>query len=498
MVDVPFHQVPNTLREPLFYAEVDATHANTAGASLRALLIGTKNTAAPAVANVAEISAGPDDAKAKYGLGSQLARMVDAYRRNDPFGEVWALPLAEAGGGTAASGTVTFTGPATAAGVLSLYIAGQLVTVAVPSGMTAAQLATATVAAITAAVDLPVTAAINGGTPSQVDLTARHKGVTGNDIDVRVNYRGAPGGEAVPAGITVAIVAMAGGATNPVLTQALANLGDQPFEFIAMAYTDATSLTAMTAFLNDVAGRWSWQVQLYGHCLIAYRGTFGGLTTWGVTQNDPHMSALGVYDTPTPVWEIAAALAGQVAVSVRADQAQPIRSVVLQGVLAPPVASRFSLSQRNTLLFDGVSTFTVDQSGQVVLSKLITTYQKNVFGVADNSFLDAETLFNLAGILRRLQGVVTTKYGRSKLATDGAFLQPGTNVVTPALIRADIIAEYRAMEAAGLVQAADVFAEGLQVRKNQQNPNRVDVLWPGVLIGRVDIFALLAQFRLAA
>lgn len=498
MVDVPFHQIPTSLREPLFYAEVDASHANTSTPNLRALLIGTKTAAGAAPANVPLILQAVDDAKTQFGLGSILARMASAYRLNDTFGEVWGLPLAEAAGGTAATGSISFVGTATAAGTLSLYIAGQLVSVAVPSGMTAAQLATAVIAAITAAVDLPVTAAVDGADNFKVNLTARHKGVTGNDIDIRLNYRGSPSGEITPAGIVPTIVAMAAGATNPTLGPALAALADQPFEFIACAYTDATSLAALTAFLNDTAGRWSWQVKLYGHCIVAYRGTYGALTTWGGALNDPHLSALGVYDTPTPMWEIASALAAQAAISVRADQSQPIRNVVLQGVLAPPVASRFSLSQRNAMLFDGVSTFNVDQSGQVILSKLITTYQKNSFNVDDNSFLDAETLFNLAGILRRLEAVVTTKYGRSKLASDGAFLQPGSNVVTPNLIRADIIAEYRALEAEGHVQASDVFAAGLKVQKNTINPNRLDVLWPGILVGRLDIFALLAQFRLAA
>jgi phage tail sheath gpL-like len=35
------------------------------------------------------------------------------------------------------------------------------------------------------------------------------------------------------------------------------------------------------------------------------------------------------------------------------------------------------------------------------------------------------------------------------------------------------------------------------VQLNSTNPNRVDVLWAGILIDRLDVFALLAQFRLA-
>lgn len=495
---IQFRNIPDNLRVPLFYAEVDGSRANSATPNLRALMIGTMRAAGTATANVAEMSQGADDARGKYGVGSILARMVEAYRRNDTFGELWALPLAEAGGGTAATGKLSITGPATAAGTLSLYIAGQLVSVPVASGAIATAVATAVIAAINAAVDLPVTALVNGANAYEVDLTARHKGVTGNDIDIRLNYLGATGGEVTPAGIAVAITAMANGATNPTLAQALANLGDEPFEFIAMAYTDATSIAALTNFLNDAAGRWSYTMQLYGHCVIAYRGTAGALATWGATQNDPHMSAIGVYDAPDPVWEWSASLAAQAAVSVRADPAQPIRGVVLRGLKPPPLASRFSLSQRNTLLFDGISTFNVNSAGEVVLEKLITTYQKNSFNVDDNSFLDAETLFTLAAALRRLRAIVTTKYGRAKLAENGTFLQPGANVVTPNVVRADVIAEYRLMEAEGLVQAADVFAQMVRVEKDADHPNRLNCLWPGILIGRLDVFALLAQFRLAA
>jgi phage tail sheath gpL-like len=46
------------------------------------------------------------------------------------------------------------------------------------------------------------------------------------------------------------------------------------------------------------------------------------------------------------------------------------------------------------------------------------------------------------------------------------------------------------------VQNEAAFAAALVVQKNATNPNRVDVLWPGILIDRLDVFALLAQFRL--
>ncbi|MES2034990.1 MAG: phage tail sheath subtilisin-like domain-containing protein [Pseudomonadota bacterium] len=495
--DIQFRQIPSNLLVPLFYFEMDNSHANTAGENVRALLIGSKLAAGSAPANIPTIIASGPDSKGLFGTGSILAQMAFTYRRNDPLGEFWGLPLADAGGAVAATGSVSFTGPATAVGVLSLYIGGLLTSIPVASGTTATALATAVIAAVNGNLDLPVTAAVDGVHNYQVNFTARNAGLTGNDIDIRLNYRGASAGEATPAGIVPTITAMSTGATNPTLTTALANLQDEPFEVIACSYTDATSIAALTAFLNDTAGRWSWLVQVFGHYVIAYRATYSGLTTFGVTQNDQHESALGVYDTPTPVWKVAAALAAQAAISVRADPALPIREIVLQDVLAPPRESRFSVSQRNALLVDGISTFKVDQAGNVILEKLVSTYQVNTFGQPDNSYRDAETLFNSAFILRQLRTLATSKYGRVKLAKDGTRLQPGSDIVTPSIVRADLIAKYRELEDGGFCQQSDVFAKGLIVQINAQNANRLDVLFDPVLIARLDIFAVLNQFRLS-
>lgn len=490
---VPFKQIPSTLRVPLFYAEVDPSRANTSGFPQRALIIGQITAPGAAAPNVPIVSQGVADAKTQGGPGSMLALMTAAYRANDPFGEVWYLPVADAGGATAATGTIVIAGPATAAGSLAVYIAGQLVTVPVTSGEASTAIATALYTAINANPDLPVTAAI---TTSTVTLTAKNKGLNGNDIDVRVNYRGAAGGETLPAGVGVTITAMASGATNPTLSTALANLLDMPFDFIISPYTDATSIAALTALLNDSAGRWAWTSQVYGHVFIANRGTFSGQTTFGTGLNDQHTSCMGFNDSPTPNWVWAAAYAAAAAVSLKADPATPLQTVVINGVLAPPLASRFSLSQRNTLLFDGISTFNVDQSGVVRIENVITTYQLNAFNQPDNSYLQVETLFTLMFVLRALAGVVTTKYARVKLADDGTRFNPGSNVVTPAIVRGDLIAQYRQLEAAGLVEDAATFAQGLIVQRNATNPSRLDVLYPANLISALRVFALLAQFRL--
>ncbi|KQN00568.1 phage tail sheath subtilisin-like domain-containing protein [Sphingomonas sp. Leaf25] len=491
---IPFRQIPANLRVPLFFAELDASNANSNARAQRALLIGQRTGAGTIAPNTPTISQSQIDSRAVAGPGSVLAGMVDAYRANDPSGEMWMLALSDDVAGVAATGTITFAGTTTALGTLSLYIAGRRVPVAIASGQTAAQVAVTVAAAIGAAVDLPVTAV---SAAAVVTLTAKNKGEVGNDLDIRFNFRGSAAGEAFPAGITAAIVAMANGVTNPVLTTGLAALQDTAFDFIVCSLTDATSLAAIAALLNDATGRWSWSSQVYGHCFVARRGTAGANAAFATGLNNQHISNIAFSDSPSPAWAWAAAFAGAAAVSLRADPGLPLQTLTVAGILAPPLASRFPLSIRNNvLLYGGCATWTVDATGAVTIENVVTTYVTNAAGQFDDSYLQIETLFLLAFVLRRLSDVVSSKFARRKLASDGVRLLPGSNVVTPSIIRAEIIAAYRQLEGEGMVQESAAFAAGLIVEKDATNPNRVNVQWPGKLINQLRTFALLAQFRL--
>ncbi|HEX7906860.1 MAG TPA: phage tail sheath subtilisin-like domain-containing protein [Paraburkholderia sp.] len=493
MSTVPFKVIPAGLRLPGSFFELDNSQANTAQANQRALIIGQITSAGIATPNVPIISGGVGDANLQGGANSMLANMTEAYRLNDSFGEVWYLPLADAAGATAAAGSILFTGAPTAAGTISLYIAGQVITVPVTAAQTTASIATAVAAAINAIPDLPVTAS---AATSTVTLTAVNKGLCGNEIDIRFNYYGTAGGEATPAGLTSTITAMSGGATNPTLTTALGNLGNMTFDFIACPYTDPTSLAAVQQLLNDQTGRWSWLQQMYGHAFYAYAGTFAAQTTLGLTRNDQHETIMGFYGSPTPSWLWAAALCAQTAVSVRADPGVPLQYLPLQGVLPPPIANQFLPSQRETLLYDGISTFTVLQDGTVQTENVITTYQTNAQGVADNSYLEVETMFQLMLEIRTLNSMLTSKYARSKLASNGTRPPPNSGLVTPNTVKSDIIALYQERESLGFVQNSEAFAAALVVQKNTVNPNRLDILWPGTLVNQMRTFATLVQFRL--
>ncbi len=494
---VQFSKIPAQLRIPGVFIETDPSKASRTDDPGRILLVGQMLAAGAAVAGVPVPVVSVADAKAQFGVGSMLAAMMDEVRLADPFGLIWALPLADAGGGVQATGTISVTGAPTAPGVLSLYIAGVLVPVAFAGTETLTTAAAAIVAAINANLDLPVTATNNVGV---VTLLANHKGTLGNDIDVRYNWLGNAGGEALPTGYVGAIVAMGGvvaGTTDPNITTGMAALGDQSFDFIVMPYTDATNMNAAKDAMNDTTGRWAFNRMVWGHVFTAKRGTVSALTTFGLTRNDPHTTVLGFNLSPLPVWRWVAGQIAAAAVVLRNDPARPVQGIEVPGLLAAPLGSsgRFSQSERQTLLFSGISTFTSAADGTVRIERLISTYQLNATGQIDEAWLSVEKTFTLMAVHRRLRAAVTANFPRAKLANDGTRAAAVNGVVTPQIARAFVIAAMRDMEDAGLLDNVDAIVDQVICERDGTNPDRLNVLFPPPIIGQLRIFAVLSQFH---
>jgi phage tail sheath gpL-like len=492
---VSFSHIPAGIRVPLFYAEISNAQAGYEQENQVTLLIGPMTPDGSGAENEPTLVVNASQGATLYGTGSVLAQMIDAYRQNDSFGELWCIGVSIPAGGAVATGKLAITGTATVAGELSLYINGVLTRVPVARNDDAATVATKVSAAVMAQVFCPVTTAV---VTSEVDFTAKQIGSLGNEIDIRLNYRGLAGGEETPAGLTCTITDMANGSGEADLTDAFAAMGDDPYDFVCIPYTDGAVLDQVQDLMNDVTGRWAWDRQIYGHFFTAKRsmdGTGQDIVTFGRTRNDPHCTVLGFGDAPTPSWQRAAALCGEAAASLRIDPARPLQTLPLVGALPPPRGERFNVSLRNTLLYSGIAV--EDQvSGTVRIGRCITTYQKNTWGQPDPSYLDVQTPFTLMLIVRTLRDRIEQKFPRSKLADDGTAYGAGQAVVTPSVLRAELIACYGEMEAAGICENLQAFKQYLIVERDANDPNRVNILFPPDLINQLRTVATLVEFRL--
>lgn len=482
---VPFNQIPGNVRVPLFYAEFNPGSAPYQSIS-RLLLIGQKLSGGSAVADTPIQVTQNETGLA--GAGSMLEAMHKIARKNAPFQEIWWLPLADSGS-TKATGTITVGGAPASSGQVAVYIAGKRVRFSVTTSDTANTVATALAAAINAGASdgssLPVTAV---AASAVVTLTARHAGTLGNFIRVEKDYYGDEGPLATA---LLTIVAMASGATDPDITAKLANLSDMQFDFIAMPYTDTTNLGAMQAFLNDVAGRWGPLQQLYGGCFAAKDDTQANLATFGLTRNDQHMSVMGYSKSPSPPWEWAAAYAAVAAAHLQdaPEVSRPLQSLEMVGLKPPKsIADRFSVVQRQALYYDGVASYFVRQDNTICIDRAITTYQTNVWGSPDPSWLDVETLYQGVYGIRFLKQKVTSTWGRAALRDDNP--QGIIGVATPSNVRDTIVHGYKQLSDLNVFEHRQLFEAALVVERNQVDANRLDIFLPLDHVNQLRIIAV--------
>lgn len=487
---ISFNQIPAGIRVPLFYAEFSNERAVQGPAlqEYRTLLIGPRlSTGTKPELQLERVTSGAQ-AHEYFGAGSVLADMAERFLEINKVNPLYCIALDDDGAGVAATGGLSFTGPASESGVVSLMVAGRNYKVAVAAADTANAIAAAVVAAIQADPKRLVNAAVDGVNLFEVDFTARNDGPQGNEIEISHSYFE---GESLPAGVGLTITAMSGGATSPDVDDVWPVIGDDQYILMGLPFTDAQTIGKVEAELET---RFGPLKQNDGYAIYGKRGSFGDLTTLGDGKNSQFTTIMGIAGPNSP-WQWAAEVLARVAASASIDPARPFQTLGLN-VLAPKIADRFTLEERDQLLNTGIATFSVSASGRVAIESLVTTYQTNAFDAPDTSYLYLNTLLTLSYIRFDFKATITSKYPRHKLASDGTRFAQGQAVVTPNVIKAEAISKFRQWESLALVEGFDQFKNDLIVERNVSNPNRLDVLMPPDLVNQLRILGVKIEFLL--
>lgn len=477
---VAFNAIPGNILVPFWYAEINSGGTPYEGQS-RLLLVGQKLAAGIAPTAVPIIVQSAREAASLFGAGSMVAHMYATARQNAPFQPIWVLPLADPAGAKAA-GTITIGSAPGVYGVGSLHILGERIDVQVIASDAVADVAEAIASAINAK-NLPVVATFAAGV---VTVTARHNGTHSNGLEIALVIEG---GNVLTSSNTT-IVAMSGGTGTPDLAAALANLGDDQFDWIAGPYADTTSLNAIRDFLSDTAGRWSPIQQLYGHYITAFFGTLSACVTLGDGRNDRHVSIMASQVSPTPVWNWAAALGAVVAAHLTdaPELSRPLHGLVLTGVLPPRDRSVWwDIVDRQALLVDGMSAFEVNAGGQVAISKVVSTYQVTETGVADSTFAGINALAQAMFSARWFRTDVSNTHARHALADDNPYNVAG--ITTPRDVRNTLIHSYQGLCEIGVAEKPELFAQYVVVERDPNNANRLNSYLPMDVVNQLDVLA---------
>ncbi len=482
--------IPAVTEEPFVYIEFDASQATTGPTikAYRALVIGQRIAAGTVAELVPTRVRSAEEARGFFGAGSILHTMAKAWFASNTSTETWFVAQDDDGAATAGTQTLTVTGTATAAGTLFLYVDGELVKVPIASGDDATAIATAIDTALDAVADLPFT---SNSAAAVVTVTAKNLGVQANAIDVRFNLNP---DETFPAGVTSIVVATGvTGATDPDITAVWAVLGDTQYDVLAIGYDGSANLTAIDVELSD---RWGPIRAIEGVALVGTSDTLANLITLGNGENSRFTAIVGAQNAPSSPWRWAASAAANVAKSGSADPARPYRSLELKGIVPPTATDLFDLLERESLIAEGMATWTVDASGRARASRLVSTYKTTPLGTPDKAFQDLTSPLTLGFFRFDLRNVILTKYPRHKLAGDDNEFGAGQPVVTPSSMKAEVVAVARGWVTLGLMENIEAFIAATTVVRDPQNVARLNIFLPPDLVNGFLVTGATVGFRL--
>ncbi|MBD3612430.1 MAG: phage tail sheath subtilisin-like domain-containing protein [Hydrogenovibrio crunogenus] len=297
--------------------------------------------------------------------------------------------------------------------------------------------------------------------------------------------------------ITLPIYSVSTNATTPDMAAALASVGDQQYHHIVSGLNDQTSVTTLADFLET---RYNAMQQIPGLAYLAYKAVHADLITFGELFNSPFINIMPVNALTDAAKvelgeaELAAAWAGQIAPSLAIDPARPLQTLKMAGVYTG-ATSEWIYSERNLLLYSGISTYRTNDANQVFVERPITTYKQNNAGTADDSYLDITVPATAMYFRQKQRSRILSKYPRHKLAADGTNFSQGQAIVTPALIKGELLSLYKELELKGIVQDFEGYKASLMAEIDIDNPSRINVLDSPKFVNGMIIYAGKVQFR---
>jgi phage tail sheath gpL-like len=452
-----FDTIDRTNRDPRRAIELD-TKKGARGlppVSARILVLGQKLAAGGANVATLDLISRESEAQSAYGLGSPLDFMVRNVLLNFPSAELWGCSVADDGAGVSATETVTITGPATKDGVLELDIGNDTVRIAFLSGDAQNTIASALNAAINAfATGLPVTSAV---ATNVVTCTARSKGPIGNGIKLAARVTSGAG---VAVALQNANGFLAGGATAPSLTAALAAAAAQRFHAVIPAFDDSTSWQAIRNYLDAQGNGENKKGQIgFG----AVNGALATATTLATAISGERCTIAAINESPTWFPMIAAAYGAKAMLEQRV--VRPLNGVELLGVKAPAKAKEWTATERKNLINSGVAPLVVTAGDRVRIKRSVSTKVVNTAGNPDYTLLDIQTMRGLDRTRDAVDAMFEAQFGQCNIAdADPDGLLP-PDVATPKKVEDALRATAKQLEEEGTLQNVSAHADEFIVEK---------------------------------
>ena len=481
---ISFNEIPENLRTPGAFIEFEARQANWSELK-KVVLVGYKTPEGEEPEGKLFPISRAESARTKFGNGSMLERMAELFKEITPEHDLYGIALTLPEAAIAASGVIVCNADAITSSLYKIWIDARKVAVTIKKDDSKAIIASKIMQAINDDWLLPVTASIDEAAPNIVKLDAKTAGLIGNNISIFDNLYGHKNT------IDSTIVGMSQGAGEPDLQELIDAMSQTQYHYIVNPFTDLENLDKLEV---EMDARWGPMRQIDGRVFMAKSGTYDQTRTFGESQNCPHFTCVSTFDSPNPPWWVATLNAAVATKRLAIDPARPLQYLELPGMIAPSFHA--SRPERNQLLFAGIATLKIEHDGTVQLERQITMYQRNEQGFTDDAYLDIQVPETLSMIRQLQRYTIMSKYPRWKLAKKADEYGAGQKIVTPAMIKGDLITLYRHefMHNRGWVQDLEHYKDTLLVEIHHNDPDRVDFRDQATLIGQFRVLAGQAAF----
>ncbi len=401
---IKFDGIPSSTRKPGRYMEFNTRLASSGLPSgERNMVMIAQKTSAGRKAALTPIQVYSEtDVISYFGAGSIAHRMYLAANNANKYADISIVALDDAADSAAATGTVTFTGPATSSGQLDLHIGADVISFAIASAATATDIAAIVKAALDNLPALPVTAVAASGV---LTLTAKNKGTLGNAIIVSA--------EITAPGVTATVAVMAGGLVDPDLDAGLEAVEAARYHRKVSPFNTKAQLDKLKTHIEFVSGPLE---QRGGIGIAGYVGDLEDALPlaeyYGATGRMKIAYVRGIKSLP---YEFAAS---EAAVDIsESDPARPLNGLPLTGIDAPAIEDRLGRGEQESCLHGGLTPHEVNSSGELVIVRSISTYTVNAEDVEDDALLDTTSIDTLDYARAAVEDRMALRFPRSKLPT---------------------------------------------------------------------------------
>jgi phage tail sheath gpL-like len=374
--------------------------------------------------------------------------------------------------------------------------------VAVAVGGLAATVATDMASAINADLDATFIASAAGAV---VTITARHKGELGNDYQLNTSFYPS---DILPAGITVAYSQTVTGAGNPDVSSSILSTQNGYYSDIAFPYTDAANMSLIEAELDD---RWEplpnatsqSSGQNDSHLWNAVRGTESQLNTWATARNNQHVTTLAVEPKVTinsvdyaglmsPVWVVSAVYCATGSYYAGITPNGALQNIALSCIQPAAMPSRWTWNERNRLITAGFASYEYDSDGMgngLVLKTATTNRTLTINGAPTDAEQNTETQKLNSYFRWSIRQMLLSKYPRHRLAADGARISTQQDIVTPKLIKAQIIELAGNWADLGYIENYQQFVADIIVERSTVDCDTVNISISPDHVNQLRVFA---------